>query len=180
MKEIHIVLAMDELGTIGVGNGLPWHCPADLKEFKAYTTGHPIIMGRKTFESIGRPLPGRENIVLTRQERSSTRGVTTVRSLSEAVEKAHAISNKAMVIGGATVYNAMIESATHVRINRMKLRVEPHEDNVVLGHWFFSHLEHFERVEMVDKEDYVSMLYIRRGPTKPLPLAAARKPDHLI
>jgi dihydrofolate reductase len=65
---LYIIVAADENGAIGLGGQMPWHLPADLKYFKATTLGHPVIMGRKTYASIGRPLPGRRNLVVSRQE----------------------------------------------------------------------------------------------------------------
>jgi dihydrofolate reductase len=90
-------------GVIGRDGGLPWRLPDDLKRFKSITMGKPILMGRRTFESLGRPLPGRENIVLTRDRAWSAPGCRAVRSLDEALEAAGAAA-EVMVIGGAEVY----------------------------------------------------------------------------
>lgn len=96
---------------IGVNNGLPWYLPEDLKWFKRNTLGKPIIMGRKTFESIGKPLPMRCNIVITRDVHWSAPGVCVTHSLAEAIERAkqQAVledSQEAVIIGGAQIYQA--------------------------------------------------------------------------
>jgi dihydrofolate reductase len=85
---------------LGKENKLLWHIPDDLKRFKALTIGHPIIFGRKTFESIGRPLPGRTNIVVTRDQSWTHEGVTVVHSLDEAIELANTLDQEEIHIGG--------------------------------------------------------------------------------
>ena len=100
------MVAAAENGVIGNNNALPWYLPEDLRYFKRVTMGKPIIMGRKTFESIGRPLPGRTNIVITRNTRLQVEGVKVVYSLDEALELAASIAlldgaQEAVVIGGA-------------------------------------------------------------------------------
>jgi dihydrofolate reductase len=85
---ISLIVAMDEQGVIGREGRLPWRQPADLMHFKVLTMGKPILMGRKTFDSIGKPLPGRTNLVLTRDAAWSREGAIAVRSLDDAVERA--------------------------------------------------------------------------------------------
>jgi len=97
-----IVVATDRARGIGIDNKLPWHLPEDMAHFKRTTTGHPIIMGRKTFDSIGRPLPNRRNIVVTRNRAWRHDGVETVGSVDEAL--ALLGDEEAMVIGGAQIY----------------------------------------------------------------------------
>jgi dihydrofolate reductase len=97
------VVAMARNGVIGRDGGLPWRLPDDLRRFKAITMGKPILMGRRTFESLRRPLPGRENIVLTRAMNWTAEGVSVVHSLDEALEAAGA-ATEVMVIGGAEIY----------------------------------------------------------------------------
>jgi dihydrofolate reductase len=98
-----IVVARARNGVIGQGNALPWHLPEDLRHFKATTLGHPVLMGRRTFESIGRPLPGRRNIVITRNRDWSHEGCERAGSIDEAVRLCTG-SPEAFVIGGAQVY----------------------------------------------------------------------------
>ena len=97
------LVAMADNGVIGRDNGLPWHLPDDLKRFKAITLGHSVLMGRRTFESIGKPLPGRRNLVLTRNPAWNAPGCETVTSLDAA--RASAGSSKLFVIGGAEVFS---------------------------------------------------------------------------
>ena len=86
---ISLIVAMAQNGVIGRDNSLPWRLPEDLKRFRSFTLGKPILMGRKTFESIGRPLPERTNLVLTRDRSWFARGVTVVHSVSEEIGRAH-------------------------------------------------------------------------------------------
>jgi dihydrofolate reductase len=115
------VVAMARNGVIGRDGGLPWRLPDDLKRFKAITMGKPILMGRRTYESLGRPLPGRQNLVLTRDRGWSADGVLVVRSLHEAVVAAGDAA-ELMVIGGAEVY-----ALAWPRLDRIEL-TEVHGD----------------------------------------------------
>ncbi|MDB5777336.1 MAG: diacylglycerol kinase [Herbaspirillum sp.] len=99
---LSIIVATDANHGIGINNSLPWHLPEDLAHFKRTTTGHPIIMGRKTFDSIGRPLPNRRNIVVTRNPRWTHAGVESAASLTAAA--ALAGDAEAFIIGGAQIY----------------------------------------------------------------------------
>ena len=96
-----LMLAMARNGVIGDHNRLPWHLPEDLKHFKMLTMGHPILMGRKTFAAIGRPLPGRENIVLTRDTEFKVDGVTVIHNPQELIPRS---GEEIFIIGGAEVY----------------------------------------------------------------------------
>ncbi len=106
---LELVVAVARNGVIGRDNGLPWHLPADLAHFKRLTLGHPILMGRRTWQSIGRPLPGRRNLVLTRDPAFHAEGATVVRSLAEA--RAAAGAERLMVIGGAELYRECLPAA---------------------------------------------------------------------
>ena len=108
--KISIIVAMAENRVIGRDNQLPWHLPADLKHFKATTLGKPILMGRKTWESIGRPLPERTNIVITRDGNYTASGCVVVHSLDAALSAAehHA---EVMIIGGAELYRQVLPQA---------------------------------------------------------------------
>ncbi|MCL4121095.1 UNVERIFIED_CONTAM: hypothetical protein GTU68_044418 [Idotea baltica] len=109
--------------TIGRNNELPWHLPDDLKYFKSVTMGKPIVMGRKTFDSIGRPLPGRLNIVITRNTEWQHPGVKTAASLQQAVAIAAPIQ-EVMVIGGEEIYRTAIELADRLYVTRVQAEVE--------------------------------------------------------
>ncbi len=98
-----IIVAMDKNRVIGKDGKIPWHLPNDLKHFRELTMGHVIIMGRKTFESIGKPLPGRVNVVLTRQKNYAPQGVVVHHSLEDALS-VFADSPKVFIIGGAEIY----------------------------------------------------------------------------
>ena len=104
---ISIIAAMDRNRLIGNDNQLPWHLPADFAYFKSVTMGKPIIMGRKTYESIGKPLPGRSNIVLTRNPDIKFEGVECVDSFAEALALV-ADAEEVMVIGGSTIYEMLL------------------------------------------------------------------------
>lgn len=101
---VAIVVAMGSDGVIGVDGAMPWHLPDDLAHFKRVTLGHPMIMGRKTYESIGRPLPGRTTIVVTRQAGWVVEGVLTAADFDEALAMASALDDEVFVVGGAQVY----------------------------------------------------------------------------
>jgi dihydrofolate reductase len=103
MNNLSIVVAISENNAIGKNNQLLWHLPADLKHFKEITSGHPIIMGRKTYDSIGRPLPNRRNIVITRKTDLNIPNVEVVNSLQEAIALCEK-ENEVFVIGGAEIY----------------------------------------------------------------------------
>lgn len=106
---ISAIVAMSENHVIGVDNQLPWHLPSDLQHFKSLTTGHPILMGRKTYESIGRPLPNRTNIVITRDASFSAPGCVVVTSIGEAIAHAKAKNSpEIFIIGGAEVYKQLL------------------------------------------------------------------------
>lgn len=104
MTTVTIVVAIGTNGVIGRDGGLPWPPTGDLAHFKALTTGHPIIMGRSTFESIGRPLPGRTSVVLTRDPSWTADGVEVVHSLDDALAVASGLDDEVFLIGGAQVY----------------------------------------------------------------------------
>lgn len=107
---VSIIAAMDRNRLIGSNNQLPWHLPADLAHFKQVTMGKPIIMGRKTYESIGRPLPGRTNIVLTRSPDFHAEGVVTANTLQQALDYA-SVEDEVMIIGGSSIYELALPGA---------------------------------------------------------------------
>ncbi len=115
---LSLVAAVAQNGVIGSGNRLPWHLPADLEHFKAVTLGKTILMGRRTFESIGRPLPQRRNLVLTRRGDFNAAGVETVTSLEQALDLA-AGEPELMVIGGAELYRLSLPQARRIYLTRV-------------------------------------------------------------
>lgn len=112
---ISLVAAMAENGTIGRDNSLPWRLPEDLKRFKALTMGKLLLMGRKTYESIGRPLPGRTNLVLTRDREWRAEGVIVVRSLGQALRHARD-AQELVAIGGAEIYRLLMPFARRIHL----------------------------------------------------------------
>jgi dihydrofolate reductase len=121
--QLELVVAMARNRVIGRGGALPWHLPADLKHFKALTLGKPILMGRRTYESIGRPLPGRDNLVLTHKLGWQASGVSAVHSLAEALEHA-AQASELMVIGGAEVFRMTLPLAQRIYLTEVLGDVE--------------------------------------------------------
>lgn len=110
---VTIIAAMAENRVIGKNGAMPWHLPDDLARFRAITMGHPVIMGRRTFASIGRPLPGRLNIVLTRQEGFSPDGVAVARTFAEALELAGP-AEEVFICGGGEVYREALPLADRI------------------------------------------------------------------
>lgn len=109
MKLVTIIVAYGKNRVIGSKNKLPWHLPADLKHFKEITIGHSIVMGRKTYESIGRPLPDRQNIIVTRQKEPEILGCTIAGSVEDAVDKAR--PPLVFIIGGGEIFRQSLEIA---------------------------------------------------------------------
>lgn len=115
MKAVALVAALDSNRAIGRGNALPWHLPADLRRFKALTLGHPVLMGRRTAESIGRALPGRRNLVLTRAHAAPFEGQESVATLEAACALVSA-DDTLMVIGGGEVYALALPFAQRLHL----------------------------------------------------------------
>jgi dihydrofolate reductase len=118
---ISLIVAMGENGVIGGNGHIPWHLPTDFKHFKELTMGHPIVMGRKTFESIGKPLPGRANIVITRDAGYRRDGVVAVASPEAAVTTAAAApgGDEMFVIGGAEIYKLFLPRAERICLTQV-------------------------------------------------------------
>ena len=126
---VSLLVASAENDVIGRDNALPWHLPADLKRFKALTMGKPMLMGRKTFESIGRALPGRTSLVLSRSPEWRHEGATVVRSLEEALERVSG-APELVVIGGTEVFRLALPRACRIYLTRVHAR--PSGDAVFL------------------------------------------------
>ncbi|MDG4656347.1 dihydrofolate reductase [Ectobacillus antri] len=117
---ISLIAAMDRNRLIGTNNELPWRLPADLAYFKRVTMGHPVIMGRKTYESIGRPLPGRENIIVTRNPAYKAEGCVVVHSLDELLTRFASSDKEAFVIGGAELYKEALSVGNRLYITHIE------------------------------------------------------------
>ena len=120
---ISIIVAASANNVIGANGGLPWHIPEDLRQFKAITMGKPMIMGRKTFASIGRALPGRRSIVLTRNEQLKIDGCDVATSPEQAIALAGDVA-EIMVIGGGEIYRRMLPQTSRIYRTRVHLTID--------------------------------------------------------
>lgn len=148
--KVALIAAFSQNRVVGINNSLPWHLPEDLKYFKRTTSGKAIIMGRKTYESIGRPLPNRTNIVVSRNPDFSAEGVVTVDSLESAIEHAESVNlingvDEVMVIGGAAIYEAALPMADRLYVTHVHANVD--------GDAYFPNVE-FDQWQEVSKHDF--------------------------
>ncbi|MZI92703.1 type 3 dihydrofolate reductase [Vibrio sp. CAIM 722] len=120
---ISMIAAMANDRVIGKDNQMPWHLPADFAWFKRCTLGKPVVMGRKTYESIGRPLPGRQNIVISRDSNLSIDGVSIVSSIDEALTLA-ADADEVMIIGGGSIYQACLAKADKLYVTEIHADID--------------------------------------------------------
>lgn len=141
-----LIVAKASNNVIGDNNKLIWHLPNDLKHFKNLTTDHPIIMGRKTYESLGRPLPNRTNIIITRDQSYQDQNIVITYSLEEAIEKAKAIKDDFFVIGGGEIYKQAMLEADELHITEVH-----HEFD---GDTYFPEIDE-EVFEEIQKEHYL-------------------------
>jgi dihydrofolate reductase len=123
MNQIAIVVAMARNRTIGINNTLPWRCPDDLRHFRALTMGHHLIMGRKTFRSIGRPLPGRTTVVVSRDSSLVLDGCVIANSISDALAKC-VPDEKVFVVGGAEIYGQTLNIANVMYLTEIQKDVD--------------------------------------------------------
>ena len=127
--KLAVIVAQSENRVIGRNNKLPWHLPEDLKYFKSVTMGKAIIMGRKTFESIGRPLPGRTNIVVSRNPDYQAAGIEVVHDLASAISKAESLSlingnEEALIIGGSQLYGQALALTDRLYLTQVHAEVD--------------------------------------------------------
>lgn len=148
---VTLIAALATNNVIGRENQVPWRLSTDLKRFKELTMGHHLIMGRKTYQSVGKPLPGRINVVITRQPGFTAEGVTVVHSLEEAIRVAEqAGESEAFIAGGAEIYAQAMHRADRMYLTRVHVDVEgdtwfPDFDDVT--EWQLTDSEHFEADE---------------------------------
>jgi dihydrofolate reductase len=126
---VAFILACAENGVIGQAGGMPWHLSGDLKFFKAQTLGKPVVMGRKTYDSIGKPLPGRPNLVITRDPAFHAEGVEVFRDIDAALDRAQALAGESgaeevMVIGGGQIFEKTLHLARRVYLTVVHARPE--------------------------------------------------------
>lgn len=131
-----VIVAIARGGVIGKHGALPWHVPEDLKLFKSVTMGHAMIMGRRTYESIGRALPGRRSIVVTRGEQAPE-GCEISKSLDEALTLARATDQEPLIIGGAKLYVEALPMATHLYLTEIDREIENGDTflHIDKSHW---------------------------------------------
>jgi len=135
--DITIIAAIDQNGVIGVNGSMPWRIPSDFAHFKRMTMGKPLIMGRKQFETVGRPLPGRTNIVVSRQKNYQPEGVIVINDFDAAVSHAKTIAladgvNEIMIIGGGQIYQLAWEIADRLLISHVDMRAgKPSVDDII-------------------------------------------------
>lgn len=154
-KRVVIVAAYAENRGIGYAGGIPWHIPEDFAHFKATTLGHTLLMGRATYDSIGRPLPGRTTIVITRDPEWSAEGVVVAHSLDEAFSMAAELPGDVMVSGGSQIYELALPFATHQVLTEVRLNPE--------ADVFFPEFDIADWVETkrIDRED-LSWVWLER------------------
>lgn len=155
--KISLIAAMARHRVIGKTNQLPWHLPADLKHFKALTLGKTVVMGRKTFEAIGKPLPNRKNIVLTRDIHWSSDGVIVAHAWEEVLEMCHG-DEELMVIGGAQLYEQTLSKATQLYLTIIDADVE---GDAYFPEWNTNEWQEVERQEQgADEKNSYNMIFI--------------------
>ena len=123
MTVLSMIVATADNRIIGKGNSMPWHLPADLAYFQKNNLGNPIIMGRKTFESIGRPLPGRRNIVISRDENYQADGIEAATSVDDALALVKDVE-EIMVIGGGAIYEHCMSAASKLYVTHIKASID--------------------------------------------------------
>lgn len=158
---ISFIFAMDRNRAIGVNNTLPWHLPGDLKFFKAVTMGHPILMGRKTYESIGRPLPGRRNMILTQNTEFRAEGCEVIHSVDEAVQEFK--DQELFVIGGAEIFRLFAETVERMYITFIEheFEADTHMSELDLSEWTLVSSEQGEQNEK-NPYEYYFRIYQRK------------------
>jgi len=161
---ISFIVAMDQNRVIGKDNQLPWHLPEDLKFFKRVTMGHPIAMGRKTHESIGRALPGRENLIITRQRGYKSEDCTVFYSVEEFVEYCRSKSDEFFVIGGAEIFRETFPYVDRLYITYINSTFEGDTffPDFSLNHWVLTSAEKGIKDEK-NPYDYEFRIYHRKA-----------------
>lgn len=152
---ISMIAAMADNRIIGKDNQMPWHLPADFAWFKRCTMGKPVVMGRKTYESIGRPLPGRLNIVISRDTSLSIEGVTTVTSIEQALEVAGEVE-EVMIIGGGAIYAACLPMANKLYVTHIEAEID---GDTQFPDWGTEFKETYSEAYQADEKNAYSMRF---------------------
>jgi dihydrofolate reductase len=153
---ISMIAAMANDRIIGKENQMPWHLPADFAWFKRCTMGKPVIMGRKTYESIGRPLPGRKNIVISRDASLVIEGVTTVTSIDEAIISAGEVE-EVMIIGGGSIYAACLPKADKLYVTYIDAELE---GDTQFPEWGSEYKESYSESYQADEKNAYDMRFV--------------------
>lgn len=160
-----IIVAFAKNNALGKDNNLIWHLPADLKRFKRVTSGHPIIMGRNTFESIGKPLPNRTTIIITRNDNYFVDGCLVANSIEKAIELGKEINDKIFIIGGAQIYKQTLDKKLVDRLDVTLVHEEFEADvffpEIDMKVWKETSRENFKADEK-NKYDYSFISYKRK------------------
>lgn len=152
---ISMIAAMADNRIIGKDNQMPWHLPADFAWFKRCTMGKPVVMGRKTYESIGRPLPGRLNIVISRDASLSIEGVTTVTSIEQALEIAGEVE-EVMIIGGGAIYAACLPMANKLYVTHIEAEID---GDTQFPDWGIEFKETYSEAYQADEKNAYNMRF---------------------
>ncbi len=165
--KISIIVAIAENNAIGKDNKLLWHIRDDLKLFKRTTLGHVIVMGRKSYESIGRPLPGRTNVVVTRNEHYRPDGVEVFSSLKSVFEHFSKTEKEIFVIGGGEIYRQTLETAHILHISHVETRVEDADTYFPEVNWEDWEMTDEEKYEKDERNDFpfIYKVYNRKQPS---------------
>lgn len=164
MSKLIIIAAAAENSALGINNDLPWHLPDDFKRFKSLTTGHKIIMGRKTLESFPKALPNREHIVITRDMHYQPKfECTIVNSIASAIELCLG-DEEAYIIGGGEIYKQSLEFATHIELTRVHAEVEADTffPEIDIENWELIKEEYHSKDEK-HKYDFTYLTYKRKN-----------------
>jgi dihydrofolate reductase len=159
-KQISIIAAVSQNGVIGKDNTIPWNQKADMKRFRELTTGHPLIMGRKTFESIGRPLPNRTNIVVTQNLQWVAEGCISVQSVKQGLSVAQELdTDEIFIVGGAKVYEVGLAYANVIYLTRIEAHIEG-DVYFPTVRWHLCRQVSQETYPADDKNDYPYTFYV--------------------
>lgn len=153
---ISMIAAMAQDRVIGKDNQMPWHLPADFAWFKRCTMGKPVVMGRKTYQSIGRPLPGRTNIVISRDSSLSIEGVTVVASIEQALAAAGDVE-EVMIIGGGSIYQRCLAQADKLYLTFINAKVE---GDTQFPDWGDAYQETYREAYAADEKNRYDMQFV--------------------
>lgn len=156
---VSLIVAIANNGVIGNSTGMPWYIPDDLKHVKAITMGHVLVMGRKTYDTIGRPLPGRTSIVVTRNPEWSAEGIMSEPSVKEALDLAATIDDEAFIFGGAEIYRLAIDHTDRLLVTEIHANHE--------GDTYFPEIDwsRWRETERIKNDGYHWVTYERATPS---------------